>query len=287
MSNSECQRAGRPRVGHIKFYNCLPLHYGLEQNRVPERVELIRGTPTELNNLLIKGELDISSISSIAYARHWRELLILPNLSVSCAGPVKSIYLVSRFPLQELGGRTVALTCSSATSQVLLKIVLQDGYGVQPGYIEVASGLERMLQVADAALLIGDAALKVHLQKPAGLYIYDLGVEWHRLTGMKMVFALWAVRRSYAAAQPELVREIYRSFVKSMAYSLEHVEQIAKDAAGSGVFDAGFLQDYFTTLQFALDGEYLKGLQEYYARAGRLRCLTEVPALDFLKVEAS
>lgn len=285
MSSVECQKSGKPRVGHIRFFNCLPLYYGLVQHQVLGDVELTRGTPTELNSLQMQGKLDVSPISSIAYARHWQDLLIMPNLSVGCYGPVKSIYLVSKVPIQQLDGRTVALTSSSATSQVLLKIVLEDGYGAKPEYMESASDLKQMLGMADAALLIGDAALLVHFHKPAGLYTYDLGVEWCHLTGMKMVFALWAVRRSFAAAQPELVRKIYRSFVQAMAYSLENVEHIAKDAACGAIFDAAFLQDYFTTLQYDLDDKHRRGLLEYYARAQNLGYLAEVPALDFLEVE--
>src|SRR5687768_17065323 len=122
----------RPRVGHIEFLNCLPLYHGLVHDGAVLDMELTKGTPTELNRLLIAGALDVAPISSIEYLRHADELVLLPDLTVSSDGPVGSIALASRRPAAELGGRTVALTNTSATSQVLAKIVLAERYGVTP-----------------------------------------------------------------------------------------------------------------------------------------------------------
>lgn len=284
MSKIESRKSNRVRVGHIQFINCLPLYYGLVENQVLEDVELIRGTPTELNRLLTEGKLDISPISSIAYARHQRELLLLPNLSVSCDGAVKSIYLVSKVPIEELDGRVVALASTSATSQVLLKIILEDGYHVRPRYHESLPDLGLMLKEADAALLIGDAALHVHYKIPDGLYAYDMGEEWEKITHMKMVFAVWAVHRTFAAEHSELVREVYHAFAKSMNYSLHHVGRIAREAARREVFEADFLHNYFRTLEFGFDAGHRQGLLEYYRRAMDLGYLAMVPALEFLEV---
>jgi chorismate dehydratase len=274
----------RPRVGHIQFLNCLPLYYGLVKHDVLWDVELTKGTPTELNRYLFEHKLDICPISSIEYARHHRELLLMPDLSVSCDGPVTSIYLVSKVPIHELHGRDIALTNTSATSQILLKIILQDKYAIAPSYFESPPNLGSMLMEADAALLIGDPALHIHYQVPTGLYAYDLGVEWKELTGEKMVFAVWAVHRSFAIEKPEIARDVNRAFVKSMAFSLEHVEEVAKEAARWESFSADFLKDYFTTLQFSFDTEYQRGLLEYYRRAHALGYIEAVPTLDFLEV---
>jgi chorismate dehydratase len=284
MSKVKSHSSNRVRIGHIQFLNCLPLYYGLVENRVLGDVELIKGTPTELNRLLIERKLDISPISSIAYAHHRQELLLMPNLSVSCDGAVKSIYLVSKVPIEELDGRTVALASTSATSQVLLKIILADGYHVRSRFHETIPDLGLMLSEADAALLIGDAALHVHYKRPGGLYTYDLGEEWQKITCRKMVFAVWAVHRSFAAVCPDTVREVYQAFEKSMTYSLHHVAQIASEAANQEVFSANFLQNYFTTLEFGFDAGHRQGLLEYYRRARDLGYLTTVPTLEFLEV---
>lgn len=284
MSKVEGRKSNRPRVGHIQYINCMPLYYGLVHNEALGDVELTKGTPTELNRLLIEGKLDICPISSIEYARNQRDLLLLPNLSVSCDGPVKSIYLVSKIPIEELDRRSIALTNTSATSQILLKIILEGGYGVRPRCFPCPPDLRNMLLEADAALLIGDAALHVHHKMPEGLYTYDLGREWNQITGMKMVFAVWAVQRSFAEAHADVVREVYHAFWTSMNYSLDHVAQIAEEVARGEVFDANFLQDYFSTLEFAFDAGHQSGLLEYYRRARDLGHLDQVPTLDFVEV---
>lgn len=274
----------RPRVGHIQFINCLPLYYGLVKNGILWDVELTKDTARELSRHLLEGRLDISPVPSIEYSRHWRELTLLSDLSVSCDGPVTSIFLVSKVPIHELANRKIALTNTSRTSQILLKIILEDKYHVKPTYFECPPNLGSMLLEADAALLIGDEALHIHYQVPSGLYAYDLGSEWKELTGCKMVFAVWVARQGFAQENPELVRDVQRSFVHSMSYSMAHVEQLAKDAARWESFDADFLQSYFTTLQFSFGIEHQQGLKEYYRRAHALGHIAEVPKLTFLEV---
>ncbi|SMD05145.1 menaquinone biosynthetic enzyme MqnA/MqnD family protein [Sporomusa malonica] len=274
----------RPRVGHIGFINCLPLYYGLVKNGVLWDVELTKDTARELSRHLLECRLDIAPVPSIEYSRHWRELILLPNLSISCDGPVTSIFLVSKVPINDLHDRKIALTNTSRTSQVLLKIILEDKYHIAPTYFECPPNLDAMLLEADAALLIGDAALNIHYQPPTGLYAYDLGSEWKDLTGCKMVFAVWAARQSFARENPELVREVQHAFEASMSYSMSRIEQVAKAAARWEAFDADFLQAYFTTLQFGFDAEHQKGLKEYYRRAQALGHIDEVPQLTFLEV---
>ncbi len=273
----------RPRVGHIQFINSLPLYYGLVKNHVLWDVELTKGTARELSSRLLAGQMDICPVPSIEYARNWRELILLPGLSVSCDGPVTSIFLVSKIPVNQLNGRKIALTNTSCTSQVLLKIILQDKYHIRADYFESPPNLGSMLLEADAALLIGDEALDIHYRVPEGVYAYDLGWEWKQLTGEKMVFALWAARKSFVREKPEIVREVQRSFVKSMNYSLMHVNQLASDAARWEVFDADFLKSYFTTLRFGFDHEYQQGLIEYYRRAWVWGYIAEIPQLTFLE----
>ena len=274
----------RPRVGHIEFINCLPLYYGLVKKQVLWEVILTKDNARELSHKFMEEKLDICPISSIEYARHWRELVLLPGLSVSCDGPVTSIFLVSKVPIHELNGRKIALTNTSRTSQVLLKIILQDKYHIESEYVESPPNLGSMLLDADAALLIGNEALAIHYKIPEGLYAYDLGVEWKALTKQKMVFAVWVARKKFAQEKLQLVRDVQHSFVDSMQYSITHVEQVAEDAARWEVFDADFLKAYFTTLRFGFDQEYQQGLLEYYRRAQALGHIAEIPELNFLEV---
>lgn len=271
----------RPRVGHIAFLNCLPLYYGLVHDGALLDLDLTRGTPAELNRALIAGDLDVAPISSVEYLRHADELLLLPDLTVSCDGPVQSIALAGRVPPGELGGRRVALTTTSATSQVLTRIVLAERYGVSPEFFACPPDLDRMLARADAALLIGDPALHVLWRPPAGLHVSDLGAEWHALTGQAMVFAVWAVRREYAARAPDLVAEVLAAFRRSLRYSLAEVATIARAAARWEALPAGVLETYFRTLRFEFGPRYRAGLTEFARRAVGHGALQRVPRLEF------
>jgi len=271
----------KPRVGHIQFLNCLPLYYGLVKSHALLDVELIKGTPTELNNLLINGGLDISPISSIEYARHSKSLVLFPDFTVSSDGEVKSILLLSRVPIKELAGGKVALTNTSATSQVLLKLVLSRGYGVDPEYIVCRPDLDTMLSVADAALLIGDIALKYYVDTK-DFYLYDLGAEWKKITGNKMVYAVWAVSRSFAETQAGTVEYIFDIFKKSMDYSMLHLSEIAEYAARWESFSSTFLMDYFKTLRFDFGKEFQEGLLHFFRLASEIGELETAPELEFI-----
>src|SRR5438093_13655315 len=104
------------------------LRSGLRRHRPRGRGAAARrrarhGTPAELNDLLVAGELDVSVISAIEYARHGKELLLLPDLAISCDGPVRSVALFSKKPVSDLGSRTVLLSASSRTSVALLELL--------------------------------------------------------------------------------------------------------------------------------------------------------------------
>jgi chorismate dehydratase len=275
----------RPKVGHIQFLNCLPLYYGLVKSDALLDVELLKGTPTELNNLLITGKLDISPISSIEYARHNSSLVLFPDFTVSSDGEVKSILLLSRVPLGELSGRKVSLTNTSATSHVLLKLILSHGYRVEPEYIVRPPDLDSMLSDADAALLIGDIALK-HCVKTTDYYCYDLGAEWKKLTGKKMVYAVWAIRRNFAETEVATVDYVYAIFKKSMDYSMRHLSEIAEYTARWEPFTSSFLIDYFRSLRFDFGKECREGLLYFYKLASEIGELERVPALQFMDVHS-
>lgn len=275
----------RPKVGHIQFLNCLPLYYGLVKSYALLDIELIKGTPTELNNLLISGSLDISPISSIEYARHHDSLMLFPDFTVSSDGEVKSILLLSRFPIEELSGKKIALTNTSATSQVLLKLILSHGYGIEPEYTIYQPDLNSMFSIADAALLIGDIALKYYVHT-RDVYLYDLGIEWKKLTGKKMVYAVWAVNRSFAETKSELCENVFETFRKSMDYSMEHLSEIVEYAAKWEPFSPSFLIEYFKSLRFDFGNDYQEGLLHFYKLALEIGELKTVPDLEFINLRS-
>ena len=260
--------SSRPRVGHIQFLNCLPIYWGLVRSGALLDVELTKDTPDRLNDMLVAGDLDIGPISLVEYLRNADDLVLLPDLAVGATGKVLSVNLVSQVPLDSLDHRRVALGSTSRTSVLLARMWLSQVHGVDPEYFVCPPDLTTMLLEADAAVLIGDAALRATYDAPRrGLDVYDLGEVWHSWTGLPMVFAVWAARRDYAEANPGLVKGVHAAFVRSRDEALAHVDEVAAQAARWEVFDAATLSTYFRTLDFSLGPQQVAGLVEFARRA--------------------
>ena len=289
-----------PRVGHINFLNMLPLTYSFA-NGGDEGLEIIRGVPSVLNSDLISGRLDVSGISSIAYGRHSEELLILPQVCVGSYGPVQSIVLLSRKPIEALGKDKVILTAKSATSHCLLKIILRGAYGAIPNYYTRNITPEEPVPAdATASLFIGDDALWLYHHPPAGLYLYDLGQEWKALTGQKMVYALWGVRREFANKNPDGVKLIqerihgaFLSFIRNAlpgparpAGGLSYRETIIRTALEEKRFTYDQLADYLgPAVRWDLTEEYMQGLQTFYTMAHEMNLIDHMPKIQFAKID--
>lgn len=274
----------KPRVGHIQFINCFPLFYGLIEKKFLLDIDLIKGNPTDLNRMLYKNLLDLAPIPSIAYARNYQDYVLMPDISVSADGNVKSIYLFSKVPIDQLDRRKVALTNISATSVALLRIIMARGYNIVPDYFTSAPELGAMLLEADAALLIGDDALRAKYQHDNQLYVYDLGQEWKNMTGKPMVFAVWAIREDYAEKYRQDIITIRDTFTDSIRLSLEQVETVAAKAAEWEDFPPEYLVDYFRTLRFDFDYSKQEGLMEYYREAYNLGIIDSVPPLKIMDI---
>src|SRR5213596_3611122 len=153
----------RMRLGRIAYINCFPVYRAIDRGAVTVPAELVTGTPAELNELLVAGELDVSVISAVEYARHAKELVLLPDLAISCDGPVRSVALLSRRTLGQLDGRTVLLSASSRTSVALLELLCRDVWKIRPHFVEAraeATDLDHLSELPhDAVLVIGDPAL--------------------------------------------------------------------------------------------------------------------------------
>ena len=275
MSNEQWQR---PRVGHIQFLNCLPLYWGLMRSGALLGFDLHKDTPDRLNEALVAGDLDIGPISLVEYLRHAEELLLLPDLAVGSDGPVLSVNLVSTRPPQELDGARVALGSTSRTGVLLARLLLESRHGVTPEYFRCPPDLTQMLLEADAAVLIGDTALRARTEAPRqGLHVTDLGAAWREWTGLPMVFAVWAVRRDFAAANPGLVKEVHEAFLASRELCLAELDTVAQAAARWEPFDAEELADYFRLLDFSLGERQIAGLREFARRAA---VIAAVPTLN-------
>ncbi|MEV0901426.1 menaquinone biosynthesis protein [Actinoplanes sp. NPDC049802] len=268
----------RPRVGHIQFLNCLPIYWGLMRSGALLDVDLHKDTPERLSAELVAGGLDIGPITLVEYLRHADELLLLPDLAVGSDGPVLSVNLVSTRPPAELDGRPVALGSTSRTGVMLAQMLLSERYGAEPEYFRCPPDLSQMLLEADAGVLIGDPALRAMHEAPGnGLQVIDLAEAWKEWTGLPMVFAVWAVRREFAAAHPGLVKDVHVAFQRSRDLCLGELDEVAEAAARWEPFDAATLANYFRALDFSLGQRQIAGLREFARRAAERG---EVPSLS-------
>jgi len=273
------------RIGRIGYINCAPVYGAIDRGIValPAQAELVTGTPAELNDLLVAGELDVSVISAVEYARHAKELLLLPELAISCDGPVRSVALFSKQPVSRLGGKTVLISASSRTSVALLELLCKDVWKISPKFAQARAEAQDLDALAalphEAVLVIGDAALALAAR---GIYPhrYDLGSEWKQWTGLPFVFAVWAARR---VADPAAVRRGHESLLASRAWGLAHLDLLAEEAAGATGVPLAACHEYLGGLDYAFTYKHLAGLTDFFRRLAALGIVPD-GSLQFLQV---
>jgi len=179
---------------------------------------------------------------------------LLPDVGIACEGAVRSILLFSRVPFRQI--RTFAVDSSSRTSVALSRILLRERFGVTPELREHDPDVTAMLESSDAALVIGDPALRLQPEE-LGFEWLDLGTEWTRWSGLPMVFAAWA-GRAEALTEPG-VRE---AFVESWRWGKVRLDEIAAKAEKERGFPAEVAKAYLTdNIQFELGPRHLEGLR--------------------------
>jgi len=261
----------RPRVGHIRFLNCLPLFWGLAKAGGLGDFELVKDTPDVLADALVNGALDISPVSMLELLRHSDELVVLPGMAIGSDGAVMSCVIVSRVPLDQLDGAPVALGSTSRTSVKLAELLLSDAVGVHPAYFTSPPDLTAMLANAQAAVLIGDAALRAALfEAPRlGFAVHDLGQMWKDWTGLPFVFAAVAARREFAEKHPDIVRLAHTNLLEAQNLGLAEIDQVCEQAARWEEFSHAVLHTYYTkALNFDLGDRQLAGIAEFARRLG-------------------
>lgn len=252
----------RPRVGKVRYINCEPVYSGIEEGAVEAGCDLIEGTPAELNRMLGAGDLDVSVISSLAYAQSPGDFRLLADLAIACDGAVGSVLCVSRLPLQDLEGERILVTSESLTSVYLLRLLLRRSYGVHPVYLRAEVPEEFPAEVA-ACLYIGDPALRAgHTRRYP--HQFDLGQGWKELTGLPFVFALWAVREEFYRADPERTRRLHRALLASKAYSLGRAEALSAAVHDRvGISEEACLNYFRKQLSFDLTPRHLEGFEQF------------------------
>jgi chorismate dehydratase len=263
------------RISAISYLNTAPLMWDFEHGTAEKQFEITYTVPSRCAAELANGTADIGIIPSFAYASI-PGLRILPGVAIASKNAVRSILLVSQKPLEEI--RTVALDSSSLTSVALVRILFEKYWRGARTFVSHAPDLGPMLAKYDAALLIGDPALKID----RSLYkTWDLADEWVRFTRKPFVFAFWAVRED---ASRNSTLDLPTIFQGSRDHGLEPVKlnQIARIWAPKLGIGEDDLRRYLTTnIHYFLDDDCLNGLQLFYQYASECGLLPATPELRF------
>ncbi|MGI9538944.1 MAG: menaquinone biosynthetic enzyme MqnA/MqnD family protein [Miltoncostaeaceae bacterium] len=254
------------RVGRIGALNMYPIYHGLE--RAGRSIEFLDGPPTTLNNALLTGDLDVSAVSSIAYARNSDLLTLLPVASITARGAVDSIQLFSNVPFDEV--QTVAVTPESATSVTLLRLLLGSD---RPPFELLAADPRTALRSYDGVLLIGDEAL-FGLRERLGFFRTDLAERWYALTGQPMVFAVWAARAEVARDRPDSVSALAELIHGARSGYSAEPEAVVRAASRRFRFTEDFVREYLGRLHYDFGADERAGLACFLdaaAEAGLLR----------------
>lgn len=272
------------RLGHIDYSNCVPVHSLLLERARPEGIDLVMGVPSELNEALLAGHVDVAPCSSIEYARHQDKYVVLPGLVIGSDGPVGSILLESSVPVEELSGRSIWLPTASASSVALLRILLETRLGLKPEYswFHQADAGDPVGVHAAAVLRIGDVALR--RERVAGREVLDLGEAWTEWTGLPFAYAIWQVRRD---AEAGAIRRLHGILHESLASFHEHAEELAGRHAARYRLEPDRLLRYWRSLQYTMDERMEQGLLRFYELAAALGEAPSVPALQWFDTESA
>jgi chorismate dehydratase len=248
----------RLRVCAVSYLNTVPLVWGMLHGEQQGLFDLVFRVPAECADMVLAGQADIGIIPSFELLG--RDLGTVPGVGIACRGDVRSILLISKRPAPEI--QTLAADASSRTSVALTRIILERRYGARPAVMKQPPDLARMLEQADSALIIGDPALHLDPQR-LPYQVYDLGREWLEMTGLPMVFAMWAGPRA------RLTPQVAAAFQDSCAFGLRQLERIAGQEAAARGFPPDLVRRYLGShIRFQLDAAERQGLDLFlrYAR---------------------
>jgi chorismate dehydratase len=273
------------RVGRIPYVNCYPVYGAIDRGVVTLEGTLVDGVPSALNRRMGDGSLDVSVVSAVEYARDARRYLLLPDLAISCDGPVRSVMLFSRRPASELDGKRVIVSRSSMTSVALLELLFENVWHARPEFI---AGDAEMSDIAafhreqhEARLVIGDAALVLRGESrpriaetsvadasragtmPNYPFSYDLGETWKAWTGLPFVFAVWVAQRTAPVAE---ALGVHASLIESRNWGLKHLPALAAQASQATGVPEPVCHEYLSGLDYGLSYEHLAGLTEFFRR---------------------
>jgi chorismate dehydratase len=273
----------------VKYLNSIPLAWGLLEGPQKDQFDPVLHSPAECADQLQQGKVDIGLIPSIEFQRI-KGTKIIPGPAVASRHRVKSVLLISVKPLWQV--KTVAVDSTSRTSATLARIVFDQFYQIRPDFSPAPANLVDMLAQNDAAVLIGDTALKFMQENelpneekqkafikygPEPIEVFDLAERWKFLTGLPFVFAFWAARPGF---KDEGVAEALRA---SREYGLTHIPEIAKSYAEPLSLKEEFLREYLTdNVDYHMDEACVEGLRQFYDMAAQVGAIKSARSVEFL-----
>jgi len=285
------------RISIVEYLNTAPLVWGFTDGPLTGKYDLSFTVPSQCAESLRAGQSDVAIIPAIEYQRI-EGLVMLPQMSVAARGPVRSILVVAKKPIEL--ARRIALDTSSRSSAGLVKLLCRNFWGITPEFVPAAPDASAMLADADAALVIGDPALRIAIKmdrlahkkpgkdccagdpedQPVGgvdsLFVYDVAHQWREMTARPCVLAVWAARRD--AVTPELVAD----FLASKEFGLAHIEDISEGASLKLELPARPLERYLReNIDFSLDAENLAGLELYFKQCAEAGLIPRARPIEF------
>ncbi|HKU19936.1 MAG TPA: menaquinone biosynthesis protein [Terriglobales bacterium] len=273
----------RLRISAISYLNTAPLMWDFDHGGAAKDFDIFYSVPSSCAAALREGTGDIGIIPAIAY-NSIPGLAIIPEVAIAARGAVRSILLISKVPLDKI--RTVATDNSSMTSVALTRVLFEKWWGGGRDFRSLEPALPFMLRECDAALIIGDPALKVDRSR---YEVLDLAEEWKRLSGKSFVFAFWAVREAaLTEMQPGL--DLTAIFQASRNHGLEPaaLEQTATEWSKRLHITPAEVKDYLTrNIYYQLDPDCLEGMELFFRYAAECGSVERLRPIHFLQPVAA
>ena len=256
------------RIGHMPYTNSL-IFYA----RMPsDEVDLVTLPPRNMADAMRRGQLDAGPLPIYEVFKLMPQVVPVGNYGVATMGPAHSVLLFSQVACDQLSGKTVAVTSHTSTSVQLLRILMADLWRVTD--VELAEPDRE----CDAKLLIGDEAMRYGRAQSAAReryrFVYDLGEEWLRLTGLPFVFARWVAR---ANVDVDRIHKLLRS---SFEYGVARVEELARSVAVEG-YSASEVHDYIASFAYELGEDEVAAIEEFRIRLENLP-VWEPPVMPYI-----
>jgi len=296
---------GKLRISIVEFLNTAPLVWGFTHGPLEGRYDLSFTVPSLCAEALRAGQVDVAIIPAVEYQRI-ENLVVLPEMAIAARDEVRSILVLSKKPIEH--ARRIALDTNSRSSVALTRLLCRGLWRISPEFVDAPPDPQAMLATADAALVIGDPALRVRLKLdalesklPSGpksrsicgggaddplpvpgveaLYVYDVAQQWRQMTGKPCVLAVWAGRRE--AMTPEVIAD----FLASRQYGVAHIGEIAENAALKLDLPPNQLERYLReNIDFSLDAENLAGLRLYFDLCAEAGLIPQARPIEFLSL---